>query len=75
MPVHDVAGQLLDRLREGRRKKQCLAVRPDLIHDGPELILKAEIEHAVSLINDQVSAPLRQGEGALAKELDQLARS
>ena len=57
----EVASQLLHLTRPRRTPHQCLSVRSDLLNNGPQLGLKAHVQHAVSLVKHEICAAVQVG--------------
>mmetsp|Transcript_146785 Transcript_146785/g.267564 ORF Transcript_146785/g.267564 Transcript_146785/m.267564 type:complete len:234 (+) Transcript_146785:365-1066(+) len=54
--AQEVARKTLNLRREGRRKKQRLSARPDILHNGPHLVFKAHVQHPVGFVQHQKRA-------------------
>ena len=66
-------GELLDRLRHGRREEQGLALRRHQRDDPLQRVDEAEVEHLVGLVEDE-DLELAQGQRALVDQVEQPAR-
>ena len=69
----ELVGQLLDRLRHGRREEQGLALGRQQPDDLLERVDEAQVEHLVGLVEDE-DLDLAQGQIALLDQVDQAAR-
>ena len=69
----DLAGELRNLGRHGRRKELCLPLIRQHRHDLTHVADEAHVEHAVGLVDDEVFA-LAQIGAALLREIEKPAR-